>query len=73
LVYKSAVAYGEVRVLEGADVDEKKAWFFDRLLERLKEPMSAYERPGYPMLDRIILFEVALEMVTGKLNVGLHH
>ncbi len=73
LVYKSAVAYGEVRVLEGASVDEKKAWFFDRLLERLKEPMSAYERPGYPMLDRIILFEVALEIVTGKLNVGLHH
>jgi nitroimidazol reductase NimA-like FMN-containing flavoprotein (pyridoxamine 5'-phosphate oxidase superfamily) len=73
LVYKSAVAYGEVRVLEGAGVDEKKAWFFDRLLERLKEPMAAYERPGYPMLDRIILFEVALEIVTGKLNVGLHH
>jgi nitroimidazol reductase NimA-like FMN-containing flavoprotein (pyridoxamine 5'-phosphate oxidase superfamily) len=73
LVYKSAVAYGEVRVLEGAGVKEKKAWFFDRLLERLKEPMSAYERPGYPMLDHIILFEVALEIVTGKLNVGLHH
>ena len=73
LVYKSAVAYGEVRVLEGAGVAEKKAWFFDRLLERLKEPMSAYERPGYPMLDQIILFEVALEIVTGKLNVGLHH
>jgi len=35
--------------------------------------MSAYERPGYPRLDRIILFEVALEIVTGKLNVGLHH
>jgi uncharacterized protein len=73
LVYKSAVAYGEVCVFEGAGADRKKAWFFHRLLERLKEPMSAYERPGYPMLDQIILFEVALEMVTGKLNVGLHH
>jgi len=73
LVYKSVVAYGEVRVFDGASSNEKKAWFFDRLLERLKEPMSAYERPGYPMLDRIILFEVALEIVTGKLNVGLHH
>jgi len=60
-------------VVEEAGASEKKAWFFDRLLERLKEPMSAYERPGYPMLDRIILFEVALEIVTGKLNVGLHH
>ncbi len=73
LVYKSAVAYGEVHVFEGEGADEKKAWFFDRLLERLKEPMSAYERPGYPVLGQIILFEVALEMVTGKLNVGLHH
>jgi hypothetical protein len=67
------VAYGEVHVLDGAGTDQKKIWFFDRLLERLKEPMSAYEKPGYPMLDRIILFEVALELVTGKINVGLHH
>lgn len=73
LVYKSAVAYGEVRVVEEAGTNEKKAWVFDQLLERLKEPMSAYERPGYPMLDRIIMYEVSLEIVTGKLNVGLHH
>ena len=73
LVYKSVVAYGEVRVLEGPGVNEKKAWFFDRLLDRLKEPMSAYQRPEYPALNQIILYEVALEIVTGKLNVGLHH
>jgi nitroimidazol reductase NimA-like FMN-containing flavoprotein (pyridoxamine 5'-phosphate oxidase superfamily) len=73
LVYKSAVAYGNVRVVEGADASQKKTWFFDRLLKRLKEPMSAYEKPGYPMLDHIILFEVALEIVTGKINIGLHH
>jgi uncharacterized protein len=73
LVYKSAVAYGTVRVVEDSAADDKKAWFFDRLLERLKEPMSAYDKPGYPLLDRIILYEVQLEIVTGKLNVGLHH
>jgi len=72
LVYKSAVAFGTVRVFEGPDAAEKKAWFFDRLLERLNEPMSAYA-PGYPMLEHILLYEVALEIVTGKLNVGLHH
>jgi uncharacterized protein len=72
LVYKSVIAYGQVRVVDGPAMNEKKAWFFDRLLERLNEPLSAYE-PGYPMLDRIILFEVALEIVTGKNNVGLHH
>ena len=73
LVYKSVIAYGMVHVVEGPALNEKKAWFLDRLLERLSEPMSAYEQPGYPMLDRIILYEVALEIVTGKLNVGLHH
>ena len=73
LVYKSAIAYGSVRVVEGQDTNDKKGWFFDRLLERLHEPMSAYQQPGYPMLDHIILYEVALEIVTGKLNVGLHH
>jgi hypothetical protein len=72
LVYSSVIAYGNVHVIEDPGLREKKAWFFDRLLERLNEPLSAYE-PGYPMLDRIILYEVALEIVTGKLNVGLHH
>ena len=62
LVYKSVIAYGRVRVVEGEGAKAKKEWFFDRLLERLNEPQDAYE-PGYPMLDRIILFEVALEMM----------
>lgn len=73
LVYRSAIAFGSVRVVGEPDLAQKKAWFFDRLLERLQEPMSAYEKPGYPMLDRIILYEVALEIVTGKINTGLHH
>ena len=73
LVYKSAIAFGMVHVVDGPGSDDRKQWFFDRLLERLKEPMSAYEKPGYPMLDRIILYQVDLEIVTGKLNVGLHH
>jgi nitroimidazol reductase NimA-like FMN-containing flavoprotein (pyridoxamine 5'-phosphate oxidase superfamily) len=72
LVYGSVIAFGNVHVAEGEGLNEKKAWFFDRLLERLNEPQSAYE-PGYPMLDRIILYEVGLEIVTGKINVGLRH
>lgn len=73
LVYKSAVAYGQIQVVDGPAVREKKTWFLDRLLERLKEPISAYQNPGYPMLERIILYEISLEIVTGKINVGLHH
>jgi uncharacterized protein len=73
LVYKSAIAYGMVHVVQDLDLNEKKSWFFDRLLERLKDPITSYQQPGYPMLDRIILYEVELGIVTGKLNVGLHH
>ena len=72
LAYKTAVVYGTVRILDGPDVNRKKAWFFDRLLERMNEPKSAYE-PGYPMLDQVILYEVDMEIVTGKLNIGLYH
>jgi uncharacterized protein len=73
LVYKSAIVFGKVHVVEGSDVSQKKSWFFDRLLERLNDPVTTYQQPGYPMLDKIILYEVAMEILTGKLNVGLHH
>ena len=72
LVYKSAVVFGTVRVCDGVDLDEKKAWFFDRLLERLSDSRENYSA-GYTMLNHIILYEVAIEILTGKINVGLHH
>ncbi|HET9743518.1 MAG TPA: pyridoxamine 5'-phosphate oxidase family protein [Terriglobales bacterium] len=72
LTYKSIIVYGTVRVCDGPNLREQKAWFFDRLLERLGESRADYEA-GYTMLDRIILYEVKLEIVTGKINVGLHH
>lgn len=73
LVYSSVIAFGNVRVYDAPDVREKKAWFLDCLLERMGDSRAAYQNPGYPMLDRIILYEVALEIVTGKRNEGLHH
>jgi uncharacterized protein len=74
LVYKSVIVFGKVRIMNDPGLSEKKAWFFDRLLERLKDNKSNYEKP-YPsaMLERIILFEVELEIVTGKRNVVLRH
>ena len=72
LVYQSTVVFGTVKVCAGPDVNEKKAWFFDRLLDRLGDSRENYSA-GYTMLDHIILYEVAIEMVTGKINVGLHH
>ena len=73
LVYRSVIVFGKVRIMQDPGLREKKMWFFDRLLERLSDHNSAYEKP-YPgeALDRIILYEVNLEIVTGKRNVGLH-
>jgi hypothetical protein len=72
LVYKSAVVFGTVKVCDDPDANEKKAWFFDRLLERLGDSRDNYSA-GYTMLDHIILYEVSIEILTGKINVGLHH
>lgn len=72
LVYKSAIVFGKVRVCDGAQLEEQKTWFFERLLERLGDARSNYAM-GYTMLKQITLYEVAIEILTGKVNVGLHH
>ena len=41
-------------------------------MHRLNDARSNYENSNPPMIDRIILYEVELEVVTGKRNVGLH-
>ncbi len=49
-----------------------KTWFFDRLLEKYGDPSWSFE-PGYPLLDRILLYEVRIEILTGKRSEGLYH
>ena len=72
LVYESAIAFGRIRVCNGAGLDQRKTWFFDRLLERLSDSRANYAS-GYTMLMQIILYEVAIDVLTGKINAGLHH
>ena len=72
LVYKSAIVFGRVRVCSEPSLDQQKTWFFDRLLERLGDARSNYAT-GYTMLKQIVLYEVTMEVLTGKINVGLHH
>lgn len=69
LVYTSVVVFGKVHIVDNR---EKKAWFFDRLLEKYGNPQWSFE-PGYPLLDRIILYEVEIEILTGKQNSGHSH
>jgi hypothetical protein len=61
-----------VRVCDGQHLEEAKSWFCDRLLERLGDSRANYAA-GYTMLKQIILYQVEIEILTGKVNVGLHH
>ncbi len=69
LVYSSVIVFGAVQIL---DDREKKTWFFDRLLAKYGEEGWTFE-PGYPQINRIILYEQRMEIVTGKESAGLYH
>jgi len=72
LVYTSVMTFGPVHILHGPESREKKAWFLDRLLEKHGDPSWTFE-PGYPQIDRIILYEQKIEILTGKQSAGLSH
>jgi uncharacterized protein len=72
LVYTSVVVFGSVRILHGPESRQKKQWFLDQLLAKYGQPELTFE-PGYPLLDRIILYEQKIEVVTGKHSSGLYH
>ncbi len=62
LEHTSVVAFGTVRLVEEVKMKE---WFLKRLLAKYGEPGWTFEA-GYPLLDRIILYELEMEMLTGK-------
>jgi nitroimidazol reductase NimA-like FMN-containing flavoprotein (pyridoxamine 5'-phosphate oxidase superfamily) len=69
LVYTSVVVFGSVRIIEDRN---QKAWFFDRVLEKYGQSDWTFE-PGYPHLDRTVLYEQTIEILTGKRSEGLYH
>jgi hypothetical protein len=58
LVYTSVIVFGAVRILYHDR--EKKSWFLDRLLAKHGDRSWEFE-PGYPLLDRIILYEQKID------------
>ena len=72
LVYTSVVVFGPVQILHGPESREKKQWFLDQLLVKYGQPDWTFE-PGYPLIDRIILYEQKIEVLTGKHSSGLYH
>ncbi len=71
LVYTSVVVFGPVRILYHDC--ERKSWFLDQLLAKHGDPDWPAFEPGYPLIDRIILYELRMEIVTGKRSMGLSH
>ena len=69
LLYSSVIAFGTTEVIED---DARKTWFFDRMVAKYGDSSLQF-KPGYPMLSRIILFRMAVEIITGKQNVGISH
>jgi len=69
LVYSSVIVFGRVTIV---DDRSRKSWFFDRVLDKYGESDWSFE-PGYPHLDRIVLYEQEIEMMTGKHSEGLYH
>ncbi len=70
LVYSSVIAFGAVRIRYHDR--EKKSWFLDRLVEKYADAGYKFE-PGYPLIDRIILYEQKIDILTGKHSPGLAH
>lgn len=71
-LYTSVVVFGETAIIR--DDNSVKNWFFDRLREKyVPESISAQLSPEYPDVDKIIVYRVAIERMTGKRSSGIGH
>lgn len=71
-LYTSIVLFGEVTIIR--DDATIKNWFFDQLREKyVPKAISDELRPEYPDIGKIIVYRVAIEMLTGKRSIGVGH
>jgi nitroimidazol reductase NimA-like FMN-containing flavoprotein (pyridoxamine 5'-phosphate oxidase superfamily) len=71
-LYGSVVVFGTATIVRTDDA--KKKWFFDRLRERYVPPdVSATLSPEYPDINKIIVYEIAIDIMTGKRSSGVGH
>ena len=63
LAYRSAIAYGRIRVLTDRPA---KAAFFDAFMAKYGRPDSGRPKGFYPRLDEVTVYAVAVERMTGK-------
>jgi hypothetical protein len=63
LAYRSAVAFGRVRIVEDRPA---KAAFFDAFMAKYRSGGSGRPKGFYPRLDEVTVYAMALERITGK-------
>jgi len=62
------IAFGGLEFKNGS---HRKTWFFDLLLEEFA-PEATFG-PGHPALDRIVLYVLRPQTITGKRGEGFMH
>jgi hypothetical protein len=65
----SPARIGNVRVV---DDRSRTTWCFERVLEKYGQQKWTF-KPGYPHLDRTVVYEQRIEILSGKRSEGLHH
>jgi len=63
LAYRSAIAYGRIRVLDDSSA---KIRFFDALLAKYGTGVPGRPKSFYPRLDAVTVYALSVERVTGK-------
>jgi len=63
LAYRSAIAYGRIRIVEDRDA---KIRFFDALLAKYGTGVPGRPKSFYPRLDQVTVYALAVERITGK-------
>jgi nitroimidazol reductase NimA-like FMN-containing flavoprotein (pyridoxamine 5'-phosphate oxidase superfamily) len=63
LAYRSAIAYGRIRVVEDRAA---KSRFFDALLAKYGTGTPGRPKSFYPRLDEVAVYSIAMERLTGK-------
>ena len=63
LAYRSAIAYGRIRIIED---EEAKARFFDALLAKYGTGVPGRPKGFYPRLSLVTVYALAVERISGK-------
>jgi nitroimidazol reductase NimA-like FMN-containing flavoprotein (pyridoxamine 5'-phosphate oxidase superfamily) len=63
LAYRSAIAYGRIRIVEDRDA---KIRFFDAFLAKYGTGVPGRPKSFYPRLDEVTVYALTVERITGK-------